>query len=127
MTRNAKWGCGALLGVALLGAIIGAIHGEDPDAKARHVGSRAVLRTEGNVPIGLAADEAAFDEMMRAGVAGDLAGFGELIRAGRMAWIRPGTAVVVIDMAVYKRRVRVLDGPYAGVAGWVPYERVVAQ
>ncbi len=85
-------------------------------------GDSASDRTQSVV---LAVDQAALDEMTKSSIAHDVRGISDLIITGRAFAVPQGTTVLVIDMAMFTRKVRVLDGDAAGQAGWVPAEWVV--
>jgi hypothetical protein len=125
--RAARWGCGTLLLLFVLAWVYGSHLRSSPAYQAQLVGSHAVLRTDTGVDIGVACDQQAVEEMIKAAVAGDLVGLGELAAAGRMVWVPSGTAVLVVDGDVFSCRVRVLTGPHAGQAGWVAAEMVVSR
>jgi hypothetical protein len=76
--------------------------------------------------IPVAVDEAAFDEMNHAAVVKDEPGLRQLVSAGRVFNVRRNASVRVIGHTLAKTQVRILDGPKAGQAGWVPYEWVVS-
>lgn len=72
----------------------------------------------------LAVDDAAWDAMTDAQVVGDTIGLTTLLLNGRVFILEAGTPVLVIDIGFTSLRVRALDGPSAGLAGWVQIELV---
>jgi hypothetical protein len=71
---------------------------------------------------------AAWDEMIAGQNARDTAGLMQLVRAGRAFVVDGGTRAKLLEVGVFSRRVRILEGPHAGKAGWVQEElRVLAR
>ncbi len=69
-------------------------------------------------------DQESFDEMNKALAAKDGVGLGLLMLQLRIFEVPSGTKVKVIDVGLFKMKVRVLEGEQAGIAGWVPDEWV---
>jgi hypothetical protein len=69
-------------------------------------------------------DVAAFDQVVKSQQAHDEAGVTALILSGRAFFVEEGTRVLVIDRSTTLRKVRTLEGPAVGRAGWVPAEWV---
>lgn len=57
-------------------------------------------------------------------VANDKDGKVLLLASGRVFAVKSGTKVLVIDQAMFKRKVRVLEGEQKGLSGWVAVEYV---
>ena len=119
-TKLARLGCGLLVGLL----VIGWISTCGKSKPHRSVGDRSTLYVDSGDPIMLAVDRPSFEELLKCGAAGDGAGTLDLLHQGRVFLTPNGTSVLVIDMAMYAREVRCLDGPHSGVSGWVGYEQV---
>lgn len=91
------------------------------------VGDRGVLRLDGQGSILLAVDAPTFDALVKACTARDEIGLAAMLIGGSVFECDQGTQVLIIDRGMYRRRVRLLDGPQAGAAGWVPVEWVRPQ
>ena len=72
----------------------------------------------------LAVDDAAWDAMFEAINANDEIGVMQLVGAGRVYVVQSGTSARVLDTGFTSYKVRLMDGPSAGVAGWVVREFV---
>ena len=68
----------------------------------------------------VAVDEAAFDEFMRSAAANDSLGARRMALEGRIYFVPIGTRVRVIDLGMFRSRVRIMEGERVGAAGWVP-------
>jgi hypothetical protein len=79
-----------------------------------------------NSTVLLARTKEGLDQLAKAIAAGDDIGFKALILAGCCFDVPKGTKVKVIDTGWFVSQVRVQEGPYAGIAGWVSQERVRA-
>jgi hypothetical protein len=88
------------------------------------VGSEARLHVDGLDTVMVAVDEQAFDEFTKASVAKDNIGIANLVLSGKLVEVPDNTRVLVVDMGLFRRKVRVLEGTHVGLAGWVPYEWV---
>lgn len=75
----------------------------------------------------LATSEKALDEIIKSSIAKDNVGIAQIVLDGRAIFVPYNTKVLVIDLSVGKRKVRILEGKNAGVTGWVPYEFIVAK
>jgi hypothetical protein len=90
------------------------------------IGKQGTLHIDGGASSHfVAADEKAFQELLDAINAKDDYGVSELLLTGRVFSVKDGTQVLVIDAALHKMQIRILEGPYAGKSGWVPDEWVV--
>lgn len=69
-----------------------------------------------------AVDDPSWDAMWKAINARDQAGLAELMMRGKVFTMKPGTRVLVLENAFASVKVRALDGPSVGKAGWIPYE-----
>jgi len=121
---TAKKGCIGCLGFIVLIWVIASLLPENPETKAQGLGGEGVVLIEGGYPVVLGVTEADLDAFTKASVAGDKAGVRELYLAGRIIDTPSNTRVKVIDRSTFRRKVRLMDGPRAGRAGWVPYEWV---
>ena len=80
----------------------------------------------------LATDKPSFDELTKALTANDSMGVLQLAAAGKVFGVSSGSRVLVIDRDTFTRKVRILAGvkdidtDKVGLAGWVPFEWVVA-
>jgi hypothetical protein len=84
------------------------------------IGTRGSLRN--NAPV--CATQKAFDAFMQAASANDTYGMAELYTDGLLVFAESGTKVLVIDKAMFRVKVRILNGENAGFAGWTPMEFV---
>jgi len=103
---------------------------ERPEAPtvAPNVGDGSYLRLpDSDAEVVLAVDLDAFDEFVKASVATDKYGIAELMLAGRIFSVASGTRVLVIETKLFKNRVRIVEGPETGQAGWVPFEWVCSE
>lgn len=99
------------------------------------VGQDGFLRSNGDSDgiTFLATTPEAFDELMKTIRAKDTAGLLEMAAYGRAFGVTNGTKVKVIDSAIGRRRVRIMQGvkpidsDKVGLAGWVPMEWVKSQ
>lgn len=117
------FGC---LGIIALIAVLALIGGRGP-RRSLGTGAQGVLRTESGGAIPVAVDEGSLSEATSAAVAGDQVAWTELISSHRIFLVTQGTRVLVIDRGFGTRRVRILDGPRQGMAGWVPADLVQAE
>lgn len=84
------------------------------------VGSEVrIVPNSGAERMPLAVDPQAMDDLSKAAVAKDTVGWNEVIRAGRAFWVDRGARVLVLEQGWETTRVRLLDGPQAGRAGWL--------
>lgn len=77
---------------------------------------------DGSIPVAI--NEDAFNEFNQAIVAKDSYGIGLMIMSGQVFKVPSKTKVLVIDRSLFRSRIRILEGPYQGSSGWVPYEWV---
>ena len=49
-------------------------------------------------------------------------GYASFIYSGQAFTVPDRTPVVVIGSGFGTKQIRILDGPHAGKAGWIPYE-----
>lgn len=59
------------------------------------------------------------EDLSKASTARDSIGLLEMLTSGRAFRVAVGTRVRVIDQGIETSRVRMLDGPRAGQAGWL--------
>lgn len=83
------------------------------------VGDAAVLHSDQGQPLLVAVDKDTLDAAIDAAIAGDDYAGAELVLTGRLFSVDSGTRVLVIDLALFATKVRILEGPYAGTPGWV--------
>jgi hypothetical protein len=74
------------------------------------------------IPVARAEDDGAWDAMNEALLAQDEEGFVRLVASGRVLVVPSGTGARVLDVGFVSRKVRLLDGPQHGKAGWVAAE-----
>lgn len=131
--KNSGLGCLIVLlifvGLGILGAATGGDGGGGSGSGGSSVqvvpvGSDGRLVIGEGIPVDLGVDDDAFDALSEARVANDPAGRREVLLSGRGFTVPEGTRVRVIDNGFVKKRVRILEGQYAGEAGWVPFEWV---
>jgi len=72
----------------------------------------------------VAVTEAAFDAWTSAAVAKDKHGMASLLVSGKVFGVKQGTKALVIDNAMFKRKIRVLEGKYKGASGWIAMEHI---
>jgi hypothetical protein len=97
-----------------------------PDPSAG-VGEHSILFRQGNKQVPFAATVTGFDAMTTAFVAHDTVGLSQLMGAGAVWFVPNGTQVLVIDMGMYRRQVRFESGEFAGQAGWVSSDYIIAR
>jgi hypothetical protein len=99
-----------------------------PPTPSLHIGDEAILSLPGAQAIFLASaeDEEAYDELIDAENASDIEGIARMMARGRAFRVPNGTRVKVIGSSFSSRKVRILEGPYLGEAGWVQADFVVA-
>ena len=92
------------------------------------IGEHGILHIDGGATSHfVAADEEALKKLFRAIDAKDDYGMADLLLTEQVFSVKDGTRVLVIDKALYTTQIRILEGPYAGRSGWVPYEWVIAE
>jgi hypothetical protein len=91
---------------------------------ALQVGYVGKLWMPGDTPLLVAIDAPSLDALIAAAAAHDDEGFKELLLNGRLFLVPLNTTVRVLDVGLFKTRVRILDGQRAGLSGWVPSEYV---
>jgi len=96
---------------------------QEPQDASISLGDEAVLYNGGN-NILVAVDEASFDDLVRAVVIEDTLGIVELMADGKVFRVESRTRVKLIDRALTKTKVRILEGDFMGASGWVPFEWV---
>ena len=111
-------GCLGLIALVLLISYLMGLGGSSTPSTVG-VGGDGILRMDGSGAILLAIDPASYDALVSASVARDSMGVTQLITAGRVFQCPQGTRVRVIDRAMYRRKVRIMNGPQTGLAGWV--------
>jgi hypothetical protein len=87
------------------------------------VGQNAVVDNGGPMVM-LATTEAALEDLSKARIAGDKMGIFQVMAEGRAFPVDSKTKILVLDTTFTLRKVRVLEGPHLGKAGWVPMEWV---
>jgi hypothetical protein len=75
------------------------------------------VRSDQEVPV--AANETALSEATKALIAKDWRGTAQMMLAGQFFGVRDGTSALVEDRAMFKRRVRITEGPMTGRVGRV--------
>lgn len=85
------------------------------------IGEEGVLWLDKSMVVPIAVSEPAYEELTELMTAGDNYGIRQLVDAGFVHEIERGTGILLLDISMFKKRVRVLEGPYAGEAGWTPY------
>lgn len=125
--------CAGLLVLAVIGACLVGIFitGSNQASSGNSSGASGSVSigesghlSVGNSTVFVAVDEEAFDELVDAAVAKDEYGFQDLMLSGRVFAVSDGTSVRVLDLGLFKTRVRILEGPMEGESGWVPSEWV---
>jgi hypothetical protein len=128
-TRIPRWVIVMIFGAPFLLMCIICSIGRNPNHQpSLQIGQQARLhRTDGgdDPPAFLvAADAEALSQCISAVNAGDPYGTKELVAAGRLWLVPAGTSVVVLELAFFSRKVRILEGEHQGKAGWIPTEFV---
>lgn len=77
---------------------------------------------EEKCPIGITKQD--YSELTRALMSGDNAGVTNLIYSGKAFIVPTGTRAKIIEYTATLRRVRILDGDFAGQDGWCAMEHV---
>jgi hypothetical protein len=107
-------------------------NGCDPAANSSKprlaIGEEGRIECGGSI-CGIAATEEAWRENRKSERAGDIHGTAALMMAGKLTTVENGTKVLVIDYnpRTALMQIRVLEGKGTGVAGWVPFERIIRQ
>jgi zinc-ribbon domain len=94
-----------------------------PAANSPNVGEQGRIASGAKTVIA-AVDDASFDQVVKSQQAHDQTGLTVLILSGKAFFIDEGTRVLVIDRSTFRRKVRTLEGPAVGRAGWIPAEWV---
>lgn len=123
-------GCGAVAGLCLFVIILLVIGGagETPTEKAPAtlgIGETGRLHATDRGVTVLAVSPEAYDAWIKATTAEDTFGVSHLIETHQVYSVPHDTRVLVIDRAMYRRQVRILEGERAGASGWVPMEWVL--
>lgn len=137
LSAGIRTGCLAVLGIFIVLAIISSfLNDTDPDpqsssrtnspgAATLETGDIVVLRwADSNTNGFLAVDDEAWDQMFEAINAKDEIGLQALVLNGAVYNVRSGTKARILDIAFANYKVRLQDGPNAGIAGWVVREFV---
>jgi hypothetical protein len=96
-----------------------------PQSTSVGEGEYGILRNPyGKELVLIALTEQAYKEWMHAESVGDKYGIANLGVSGQLVWAKDGTAVLVIDRAYNRRKVRILSGEQTGFAGWLPKDCV---
>jgi hypothetical protein len=116
------------IGCLIVGFVMALFNGCPNAPPSLQIGQQARLhRTDGgdDPPAFLvAADAKALSQCISAVNAGDPYGNKQLMAAGRLWLVPAGTSVVVLELAFFSRKVRILEGEHQGKAGWIPMEFV---
>lgn len=96
------------------------------------VGDTAIVNMHDDISdcsesVAIAVTKESQDKLSKASIAQDEIGILALLASGEIFSVPNCTKVKVIDMAVFLRQIRVLEGEQFGLSGWVPYEFVKAQ
>lgn len=92
------------------------------------IGKQGILHVEdGASSHWVAADEETTEKLLDAINAKDDYGLSELLLTEQVFSVKDGTKVLIIDEALFKIQIRILEGPYAGQSGWVPHKWVVVE
>jgi hypothetical protein len=105
--------------------LAGCNNNDQPKAKIGDVGILRGTRTL----VAVAISEAAFDEWLDAQIAKDTEGQAQMLVIGTILGIKNGTKVRLIDYGgikygVFKKKIRILEGPKWGRTGWVSEEDI---
>jgi hypothetical protein len=96
-----------------------------PTPAPSHLGIGDIGTIQNGAPvIMLSATKDGYDDINKGTAALDKVGLRNLILSGRAFTVKAGTSAKVIDLSFAMRRVRILDGEKADLAGWLPYEYV---
>ena len=132
-TSNTAKGCTVLLVLILSLGVCVYVSVEpeppqSPDATSEppiSIGDVAVLSWSDSDAAGyLAVDDASWDLMFEAITARDNVGLSQLVQARRVYVVPTGTKARVLEFGFTSYKVRLMDGPSAGAAGWVVREFV---
>jgi len=86
-------------------------------------GSHGVLRglSKELCPVGTTGT--GMEEFLKANRAGDADGVLQLLLLGKVFTVANGTRIAVLDYGgLFKRKIRILEGPHTGLVGYVPSE-----
>jgi hypothetical protein len=87
------------------------------------IGETGRLYSNGDeVPV--ARTKEVLDQVIKASTRNDTLGYSELVMTGMVFHVSSNTKVLVLDSTVYYKNIRILEGEYMGVSGWVPSEWV---
>jgi hypothetical protein len=127
---------GGCLKVVLLGVLILILiaafsprHGNGPAVAPQppppraDIGDEVTLNAPG-VPGPLMAEDDAWEPLHDALAARDQVGLDRLMASGKVFRVSNGTRAKLIKAGFVSRKVRILDGPHAGRAGWIESEFV---
>lgn len=106
-----------LIGLGIVGSVMDNKPGLGPTLTTGQTG--LVVCDDTSRETGLAVTSADYDAMVDAAVAHDTYGFAELLLMKKIYMIPCGTKVLVLDMGFHLDKVRIVDGEYAGLAGWI--------
>ena len=121
--QRTTYGCLAATAVAAIAFVLISLAGSRSKAPSVNVGEQGRIAS-GAQRVIVGVDDAAFDQIVKSQQAHDEAGLTALVLSGRAFFIDEGTRVLVIDRSTTLRKVRTLEGPAAGRAGWIPAEWV---
>ena len=118
-------GCLGCLGVFILLVVIFSIQSAftpDQPKTGLSMGEKGIVICGNEPTVFLAIDISSQDAFTKAAIAKDYIGMQRLVSTGRVFEVPANTRVLVIDRKTFIRQVRVLEGPQAGRAGWLPME-----
>ncbi|HEY4498991.1 MAG TPA: zinc ribbon domain-containing protein [Candidatus Paceibacterota bacterium] len=93
--------------------------------KLPNIGSEGTVSVEGQDQVLLTRTEEAQKTFAKAALAKDTAGLTELVLGGDAFFVKSETKVLVIDRgSLGVRKVRILDGDFAGETGYLPMEYI---
>lgn len=136
--KSSPWAVVAL--VALIMLVVGlwcndrwnAVFRPNSDSSATPTPTRSTIGKQGILHVDrgpsthpVAIDEDTLKELFRVIDAKDDYGMSELLQTGRLLPVQDGTKILMIDEGLYTTKIRILEGPYAGRSGWVPYEWII--
>jgi hypothetical protein len=122
--KKAQLGClavaGALIALWVIFQMAGGF-GDTPDRPS--IGQDGKLHS-GTKAVPVAVDKDSQGQLTQAQAIKDQHAVVQLVLAGKVLSVMDGTKVKVIDATLTLRQIRILEGPYEGRSGWVPFEFV---
>ena len=96
--------------------------------KLPNIGSEGTVSVVGQNQVLLTRTQEAQEKFSKAALAKDTTGLTELVLDGEAFFVKSGTKVLVIDRgSLGVRKIRVLDGDFAGETGYLPMEYIKVQ